>query len=316
MPEQHSPTLRAWRPEGGTTAVLLRWLMTEWCNYRCPYCPQTHDRRADKGGGMTAHAFDNFPVEQWLEAFDRHFAATRLSLVLTGGEPMVDRRNMLGFLNHISASAAVECIRIDTNLWWRPEQFPGLDHGKIILMCTFHPSQVEEAVFIERLRAVQRAGLRIGMVNYVLDDDNEKQFEERAKLFAGFGVTLHPNPLWNRRGDYSEAGLALVRRMVPEHDYLYRTGLESPQGKPCHFPSIGYEMDAAGRVTPGCLYDRTGSFFDHQLPEGPPAAVPCPFQKCVCLDKYSFLDGFERNISTNPLGEYAKALVKKQAVLF
>jgi len=316
MPERDSPTLRAWRPDGGTPATLLRWLMTEWCNYRCPYCPQTHDRRADKGHGMTAHAFDNFPVEQWLEAFDRHFATTRLSLVLTGGEPMVDRRRMLGFLNHLSARALVECIRIDTNLWWRPEQFAGLDPAKIILMCTFHPSQVEEAVFIERLQAVQRYGLSIGMVNYVMDDDNGTQFVERAKLFAGLGVTLHPNPLWNRRGDYSEAGLALVRRAIPEHDYRYRTGLESPKGKPCHFPSLSYEMDATGKITPGCLYDRTGSFFDPHLPAGPEAAVPCPFSKCVCLDKYSFLDGFERNVSTNPLGEYGKALVRKQAALF
>ena len=30
---------------------------------------------------MTAHAFDNFPLQQWLEAFDRHFAGYRLSVV-------------------------------------------------------------------------------------------------------------------------------------------------------------------------------------------------------------------------------------------
>ena len=81
------PVMKGWRPRRGVPAILLRWLFTEWCNYRCPYCPQTHDRWAPKGDGFTAHAFDNFPVERWQGAFRRHFSTTRLSLVLTGESP-------------------------------------------------------------------------------------------------------------------------------------------------------------------------------------------------------------------------------------
>ncbi len=304
-----------WRPKSGTPAVLVRWLMTEWCNYRCPYCPQTHDRRAPKDGGMTAHAFDNFPLERWLDAFDRHFNNSRLSLVLTGGEPMVDRKNMLAFLNHMSSKARVECIRIDTNAWWKPEQFADLDTSKIILMCTFHPSQIDEELFIQRIESFLRAGFKIGMINYVMNVSNIQTFKERSKRFADLGVILHPNPLWGQGGSYAPADLALMRAVLPEHDYNLRSGRENPKGKLCNFPAIAYEMNYTGWIAPGCLYDRSGSFFAESLPAASADAAPCPFESCVCLDKYSFMVGTDRNVSTNPLHEYSKALWKQREEL-
>ncbi len=94
-----APVLSVWRPREEKPVFLLRWLVTEWCNYRCGYCPQSHDRFARRGH-FTAHAFDNFPLRRWLAAFERHFAERRLSLVMTGGEPMVDGQNMRGaFVN-------------------------------------------------------------------------------------------------------------------------------------------------------------------------------------------------------------------------
>lgn len=65
--------LNVWKPRDAPNATLVRWHITEWCNYHCLYCPQTHGRYAPKGNGATAHAFDNFPLEQWLQAFRRHF---------------------------------------------------------------------------------------------------------------------------------------------------------------------------------------------------------------------------------------------------
>ena len=96
--ESFREVLSTWRPEGQKPVFILRWSMTTWCNYNCPYCPQTHDRLAPKGKEFTAHAFDNYPLEKWLEAFHRHFAERGLSMVITGGEPMLDRKNMLPFL--------------------------------------------------------------------------------------------------------------------------------------------------------------------------------------------------------------------------
>lgn len=300
-----------WLPQGGQRVALVRWFVTEWCNYRCPYCPQTHDRRAAKGDGMTAHAFDNFPLEQWQDAFDRHFDNQRLSLVITGGEPMTDRRNMGGILRHLTSKSNVECIRIDTNAWWKPEQFPDIDKSKIILMCTFHPSQISESEFRAKMITFLESGFEIGMVNYVMNDANIDAFEERRASFARDGITLHPNPLWMSNGQYSEDNLNIMQRALPDLDYRFRTGQSDPHGMACSFPAIAYELDYKGNVISGCQPELKGSFFDEVLPDRPDAPIPCPLRSCVCLDKYSFLSGVERNLSYNPLAEYGAALRRR-----
>lgn len=311
--QQSHPSMReVWLPESGPRVALVRWFVSEWCNYRCPYCPQTHERRAPKGNGFTAHAFDNFPVEEWQDGFDRHFDDQRLSLVITGGEPMVDRKNMAKMLAHLTNKPNVECIRIDTNAWWKPEFFDGVDFGKIILMCTFHPSQTDEDEFKRRVMAIKRAGVQIGMVNYVMTDTNIESFSRHQDEFAKLDLILHPNPLWLSDGNYSEASLEVMADAIPELDFRYRTGAGDPFGLQCNFPAVGYEVDYTGKTIVGCHPTNSGSFFDAKLPERPHSSVPCPFHSCVCLDKYSFLDGVDRNISLNPLRQYSKALKEKR----
>jgi hypothetical protein len=257
---------------------------------------------------MTAHAFDNFPLQLWQEAFDRHFAGFRLSLVITGGEPMVDRENVSALLNFLSAKSTVECIRLDTNASWKPHLYSNLDRSKIILMCTFHPSHVEEPVFIERIQSYLDAGFRIGMVNYVMDESNVPLFRERRQKFAEMGVVLHPNPLWGQGGKYKPADIELMKDALPELDFLYRSGIGDPHERICRFPAIAYEMDYKGFIRPGCMPWASSSFFDDALPVQPTAPVPCPHHSCVCLDKYSFLEESERNITTNPLAVYSDLL--------
>jgi organic radical activating enzyme len=314
IPAAKLTTMEVWHPKDGPRVVLLRWLLTNWCNYRCPYCPQTHGRREPKGDGMTAHAFDNFPLPQWQDAIDRHFGSCRLSVVITGGEPMVDRKNVPALLNFLSAKRTVECIRLDTNASWKPTRYPDLDRSKIILMCTFHPSHVEESVFMARIQALLSAGFKIGMVNYVMDESNVPLFRERREKFAELGVVLHPNPLWRHGGKYTEADLELMKDALPELDFLYRSGIQNPLGHSCRYPSLAYEMDYKGTIRPGCMPWAGSSFFNETLPAQPAGSIPCPHHACVCLDKYSFLDESERNITTNPLATYSD-LLKSRAGL-
>ncbi len=74
-----------------------------------PYCRQNHARRQPIDGHWT-HCFDNWPVDQWLRAFPRHFQTRRLSLVITGGEPLVDHAPMAELVNGLTAMPTVEWL--------------------------------------------------------------------------------------------------------------------------------------------------------------------------------------------------------------
>lgn len=298
--------LATWCPPTGPQPLVVRWLLTEWCNYTCPYCPQTHDRFATKGE-HTAHAFDNFPLERWIEAFGRHFASHRLSMVITGGEPMLDVRNAVPLLRHLQSQEYVACIRIDTNATWAPEKYADVDKAKIILMCTFHPSQVAEAEFLRKLERLRAAGFSIGMVNYVMDEANVALFTHRYRTFADRGFLLHPNPLWGSSGRQKADDLEVMRSYLPELDFQHRSESTSPFGHPCLFPAIGYELRYTGKIRTGCALEWF-DFFADTLPRRPDGWTACPHRRCACLDKYSFRLGSERNTSLNPLADYSREL--------
>lgn len=306
-----SEVLNVWKPPDAPNATIVRWLVTEWCNYRCPYCPQTHGRYASKGNGFTAHAFDNFPLEQWLQAFRRHFADQRLSLVISGGEPLLDRKNMPLLLTAFHEMTEVECIRLDTNVSWQVDWYRNVDKSKILLMCTYHPTQVDEQPFFERIERLLESGFQIGMINYVMTSQQREKYFVYKEKFRKLGVPLHPNPLWGKRGQHSAEDMALFESELPPLDYLYRTGKNSPKGKKCLFPSLAYELDYRGKIRVGCHPSASGSFFDQELPALFAGPVPCPHTKCVCLGKYSFLEGSNRNITTNPLELYSRALLER-----
>ncbi len=257
---------------------------------------------------MAAHAFDNFTVERWQQALERHFAATRLAILMTGGEPFVDRRSMVPFLAFLTAMPAVQSIRIDTNAWCRPEPYRELEKSKIVLMCTLHPSQTTPAHFLRRIDALADAGFHVGMVNYVMNSDNLPHYSDYKEELRQRTIPLHPNPLWNGGGTYSVDDLHLLRSELEDIDFLYRSGIASPQGKKCLYPALAYELDYLGRVQVGCHAATSGDFFAPRLPRLFAGPVPCPMSSCVCLDKYSFLKGINRNTSLDPLRTYGEIL--------
>jgi MoaA/NifB/PqqE/SkfB family radical SAM enzyme len=300
--------LRVWKPGSRPDAIILRWRVTEWCNYACRYCSQEHGRFAGRGDGFTSHAFDNFPVEQWQAAFARHFGPYRLSIAISGGEPFLDRKSMIPMLNFLTAMPGTECIRIDTNAAWKPEAYRELDRSKILLNCSFHSSEVEESAFVASLRRILDHGFRVGMVNYVMAAEQFDGFAERRRVFAGLGVPLNPNPDFERACDYSPAQRELLEAHLPEIDYRFKVLRESPLGRKCLYPALTYELDFRGLLKVACVGAETASLFGETLPPLPPGPVACPQGRCECLDMYSFLKGSTRNTTTNPLRDYCEQL--------
>lgn len=301
--------LAIWKPRWRPHAVIIRWRITEWCNYACSFCNQEHGRYADRGNGFTSHSFDNFPVEKWQEAFARHFGQQRLSITLSGGEPMLDRKAMIPMLNFLSRMNGTECIRIDTNATWNPEAYRDLDKSKIILNASYHSSEVAEDVFIAKMRKILEHGFHVGMVNYVMSSEQFDQFPRLREIFAGLGLVLNPNPDFERKSEYSEAQKALLKARLPEIDYRFKVLNASPKGQKCLYPALTYELDFRGVIAAACIGGAAASIFDDQLPPLPTGPVECPRNGCGCLDMYSFLKGSTRNITTNPLQDYCDQLI-------
>jgi hypothetical protein len=161
---------------------------------------------------------------------------------------------------------------------------------------------------MERLKALLDAGFRVGMVNYVMDASQKDRFLKLRPRFAALGVALHPNPLWDSKGAYSEADLDLMRETLPEEDFAYRSQHTSSMGKDCLFPAVGYEMDCRGMIHVGCYNRVADSFFNRQLPRRFAGPVPCPIRTCVALDMYSFLGEINRNTSMNTFAIYSDLL--------
>lgn len=207
--------------------------------------------------------------------------------------------------------AEVECMRIDTNVSWKLDWYKDIEKSKILLMCTYHPTQVDEQQFFERILGLLESGFQIGMINYVMTSQQREKYFVYKEKFRKLGIPLHPNPLWGKTGRHSAEDMELFENELPPLDYLYRTGKNSPKGKKCLFPGLAYELDYRGKIRVGCHPATSGSFFDPDLPSLFAGPVPCPDAKCVCLDKYSFLEGSSRNISTNPLAAYSRTLLER-----
>jgi len=216
-------------------ALLLRWFMTDWCNYSCPYCIQEHSRNR-KYEDYMVHAFDNKTPKEWVSGITKIFASNRLALTITGGEPMLDQKNMKSFLSLILRKNFMDNIRIDTNLSWNPQTIKNLNNKqKLIFMCTYHPTQTELKDFLYRANLLQNQGFKVGIVNYVMTKNQEKDYTQLKQTFLDNGLILHPNPLWNTTPN--KTTFEIMKQTLPDIDLYYRTG-NSPKGKYCYYPVL------------------------------------------------------------------------------
>jgi len=297
-----------WRPNDGKPTVILRWFMTEWCNYKCPYCSQEHGRNGFKGS-FRVHSFDNYTPKEWIEAIDRNFSDRRVAITITGGEPMLDVKNMRIFLGMLLSRSYIDNVRIDTNMSWNPSHFKDLPNKKkMIFMCTLHPSQTRIDGFISRIKRLKELGFTVGIVNYVMTPEQAPCYEELMTRFKEINLPLHPNPLWN--SELNEDIKGILEMALDDVDIFYRSG-GMTKGKVCYYPSIAYEMNQNGDISVGCFPWISGSIFNNDIPELPKGPVKCPHHKCYCLDKYSFIKGINRNTDLNILKIYGNLIRKR-----
>ena len=134
---------------------------------------------------------------------------------------MIDRMSMLPLLQALTSMETLECIRIDTNAFWKPSWYSHVDKSKLILMCTFYPSQTSEREFFDKVEDILANGFNIGMINYVMSAANKDKYYERRDKFLALGVPLHPNPLFGSDGKLAKEDIELFNEELPEVDYLF-----------------------------------------------------------------------------------------------
>ena len=271
--------------------VRVNWYMTQWCNYSCQYCPVLVYHKRTTSGQPQPHAFDYYPVEKWLEAFDT-LKATKILTHLTGGEPFLDRENLLALLRGLAARGIRVCI--STNAAWDPEYFRDLDKSGIFLDIGFHPSQTSLQVLLRQIRRIRDAGFRIAVVNYVVSPENIDRFEEAYQALSADGQfvsvsAMFPTGVHLSRDYRTERELEILVRHNTPLDLHYKLTWPAMNRRLCFYPALHYQMYWDGRVQLSCM-EESQNLFEAGFPALPRHAVPCPRHTCIgCTDMYRAL---------------------------
>jgi organic radical activating enzyme len=119
--------------------IFSYWIITRKCNYKCNYCPCTT---------MLFHPDCSQPsIDKTIEVYNELELIKPVDLIITGGEPTLKDLNYI--FTNLKLSRA---ITIFTNLSQSVEYYVNLNSiHPLKLYCSFHPSQVNENSYIEKV---------------------------------------------------------------------------------------------------------------------------------------------------------------------
>lgn len=144
------------------STIYFDWHLTDWCNYKCSYCPVlvTNDFTKDN------HA----PYKIVLARLG--MVETTFDICITGGEPTL-HPNILEILDGIAKCKSSQDIALFTNLS-RPapyyEKIRDLKSKKIVVFASYHPEFAKDN-FLERCLAVSQIDDLRFSVHVSLHDD-------------------------------------------------------------------------------------------------------------------------------------------------
>ncbi len=279
-------------PDHLQDSLRINWHLSLWCNYSCQYCQVLvfHERSALRE--RQAHSFDHYPVDSWLEAISK-FPQRTIHLKITGGEPFMDRKNFRALLAGLAEMKHIR-VGIDTNGFWDPTYYDGLDKGGIFLNVSYHPSQADFPSYFKRLVAIRDAGFSVAMVNYIVAPENMDTFEASFQQLDAAGFCVNASPMiqtgvYLSRTERTERELDLLVRHNTPVDLHFKLLQPETKGRLCFYPAMTYYIRYDGKIRIGCMDDYQ-DLFTEGIPELARTAVPCPRQQCEnCTDMYRAL---------------------------
>ncbi len=281
-------------PEHLHDQLRVNWYMTQWCNYSCDYCPVLVFHKRTKSGQPQPHAFDYYPVEKWLGAFDQ-LQASKIHLHITGGEPFLDRQNFRALLQGLSERKRFRTC-ISTNGFWDPAYYQDLDKSGIFLDIGFHPSQTDLDTLIGQMRRIRDGGFKIAVVNYVLSPENMDLFDEAFARLSADGQyvqvsTMFPSGVHLSRDYRTDRELEILVRYNTPLDLHYKLIWPPANKRLCFYPAMNYQLLWDGGIQLAC-FENSQNVFDKGFPELPRHAVACPRHSCYgCVEMFrAFVD--------------------------
>ena len=248
------------------------------CNYACSYCPfaKRAESRPERDQDRAA-----------LERFVAHVegaSAQRWAIFFTPwGEALV-RVGYQRAIRRLSQMPHVERVAIQTNLAVSPRWLRDANAAKVGLWCTFHPTETEQAPFVERVLAHRRSGASVSVGVVGMPEHLEAARALRAALPED--VYLWVNAAKRTHGPYDDA-LRQAFTAIDPHFGINATAHAS-RGQACLTGFDAISVDGSGDVrrchfvpeVMGNLYD--GSFT--------PQRRPCPNERCGCHIGYVHLE--------------------------
>lgn len=274
-------------------AVRVNWHITSWCNYSCEYCPVVVFHQRSKTAQPQPHAFDHYPVSEWLRMF-RQFPFRQIHLTVSGGEPFLDRKHFHALLNGLSALENLK-LTVITNGFWDPSHYADVDKSRLSLIVTFHPCEVPLQSFLDNLRRIRSGGFRISMINFVLAPENMEAMEaglcqlEREGYFVNVS-SMMPAGVYSSRSARTELELDLIERYNTPCDNYFKLLQPRTRGSLCFYPAMTYYLLFDGSIQVACMDGTVQNLFADGIPALPREAVPCAYERCVgCSDMYRSL---------------------------
>lgn len=173
--------------------VYFAWHLTNWCNYKCSYCPTlrqiTNDFTVDDHAKMYKSVLARLNTVE-----------TPFTMCLTGGEPTL-YPHLYDVVKGLSENKNCVNAVLMTNLS-RPvsyyQQFADIGSEKIVVMASAHPEYTKRDQFIQKAIAMSKhTPMRFTAHICLMDDPATWQTTKQyIDILRGEGVNVKPNLLY------------------------------------------------------------------------------------------------------------------------
>jgi sulfatase maturation enzyme AslB (radical SAM superfamily) len=263
--------------------LLIRFVVTRYCNFRCPYCYLTDERR-----GRQKTVFSHHSPDEWVNAIDV-FKDRHLELYFTGGEPLLFD-DFIYFLKKILYKEFVHSVRIDSNLSRLEKFLKEINNPKVKFLASLHPTQVSFEKFTDRVKLLKENAM-LALVNLVVSMENmeilNKTPHELARYFEDKGIFLNIAKDFERglKYGYDEKYKEYIDKLQYPIDNIYMNMQNLHRGAFCGGGKHYISVSRHGNIY-FCDGKEHGNIFNH--PELPREIITCSMPYCPSIISYSF----------------------------